>query len=134
MNMIKKLIIMGILMIPFLVLTKVATAQNYEVPAPYEEMPQAVKNQMDENKYNGVSTYTNVVATLEIKVDGLEFNKHMELSKKLSDLKEIKSYKIDSDKFVIVIEGATPPVSVKKVFTGFVTGFQLLSITYSVSK
>lgn len=132
--MIKKLIIMGILMIPFLVLTKVATAQNYEVPAPYEEMPQAVKNQMDENKYNGVSTYTNVVATLEIKVDGLEFNKHMELSKKLSDLKEIKSYKIDSDKFVIVIEGATPPVSVKKVFTGFVTGFQLLSITYSVSK
>lgn len=125
---------MGILMIPFLVLTKVATAQNYEVPAPYEEMPQAVKNQMDENKYNGVSTYTNVVATLEIKVDGLEFNKHMELSKKLSDLKEIKSYKIDSDKFVIVIEGATPPVSVKKVFTGFVTGFQLLSITYSVSK
>ena len=125
---------MGILMIPFLVLTKVATAQNYEVPAPYEEMPQAVKNQMDENKYNGVSTYTNVVATLEIKVDGLEFNKHMELSKKLSDLKEIKSYKIDSDKFVIVIEGATPPFSVKKVFTGFVTGFQLLSITYSVSK
>lgn len=125
---------MGILMIPFLVLTKVATAQNYEVPASYDQMPQTVKNQMDENKNKGVSTYTNIIATLEIKVDGLDFKNHLELSKKLEDMKEIKSFKINSDKIVIVADGATPPVSIKKVFTGFITGFQLLSITYSVSK
>lgn len=131
--MTKKLIIMGILMIPFLLLTRVATAQNYEVAPYYEEMPKDVQEQMNANKYNGEYAYKNIIGTIVITVDGLETTKHNELKNKLTSLSQVKSITISNNKIVVIIDGGTPLVTLKKAFTGFITGFHLVSSTYTVS-
>ena len=134
MTMIKKIVIMGILTIPFLLLTKMATSQNYEAAPTYEEMPKNVQVQMNANKQNGVDLYKNIVGTIVINVDGLEAAKHTELKNKLTKMTEVKSVTINSNKIVVVIDGGTPLVSLKKAFTGYITAFHLISSTYSVSK
>jgi hypothetical protein len=125
---------MGILTIPFLLLTKVATAQNYEVAPAYEEMPKIVQEQMNSNKQNGVDLYKNVIGTIVINVDGLESSKHAELKSKLTKMSQVKSVTINNNKIVVVIDGGTPLVILKKAFTGFITAFNLVSSTYTVSK
>lgn len=134
MKMIKKLIIMGILTIPFLLLTKMATAQNYEVAPSYEEMPKDVQEQMNANKYNGDYAYKNIIGTIVINVDGLETTKHNELKNKLANLSQVKSITINNSKIVVIIDGGTPLVTLKRAFTGYITGFHLVSSTYTVSE
>lgn len=132
--MTKKILIMGILMIPFLLLTRMATSQNYEVAPLYEDMPKSVQTQMDLNKANGQPLYTKIIGTIELNVDGLDESKHDELRGRFATLPEVKSISINTEKIIVVVDGATPLVNIKKVFTGLITGFHLLSSTYTVSK
>jgi len=125
---------MGILTIPFLLLTKMATSQNYEVAPTYEEMPKNVQEQMNSNKLNGDYLYKNIIGTIVINVDGLDDAKHTELKNKLTKMSQVKSITINKNKIVVIIDGGTPLVTLKKAFTGFITGFHLVSSTYTISK
>lgn len=121
-------------MIPFLLLTRMATAQNYEASPLYEDMPANVQAQMDLNKLNGESPYAKIIGTIEISVDGLDESKHEELRGRFATHPEVKSVSITAEKIVVVVDGATPMVNIKKVFTGLISGFHLLSSTYTVTQ
>lgn len=75
--MTKKLIIMGILMIPFLLLTRVATAQDYSKLTP------EVQAKMNQNKSEGKDIYTDVYLHYELEFGGV---KDFASAKKLQEL------------------------------------------------
>lgn len=64
--MTKKILIMGILMIPFLLLTRMATAQDYS------KLPLEIQNKMNENKANGKELFTDIYFHYEIQFGGVD--------------------------------------------------------------
>jgi hypothetical protein len=117
MIMTKKLIIMGILMIPFLLLTRMATAQTYE------EVGKDIQAQMDINKGNNVPIWSEINFNYEVSVTGLESEENAILLERAKTIPEIIS--VDFDVFgniIVVCKGGTDFVVVKPIFAQIVSG------------
>ena len=77
MTIIKKLIMMGILAIPFMLLTKMAKAQDYS------KMPSEVQVQMSQNKSEGKDLLSGIYVHYELQFGGVE---NFESSNKLQEI------------------------------------------------
>ena len=98
-------------------MTRMATAQTYE------EMSQAVKYKMDSNKEEQIDLWTGIGFTYDVVVTGLEFQDHIELQRRASQVRDIKSLKIeDGGKVIVECVGGTPFETVKRIFSDIVTG------------
>src|SRR5688572_11849869 len=117
MTMIKKLIIMGILTIPFLLLTKMATAQEYE------KMPKDIQAKMSQNKNEGLPLYTGVFFNYNVAVTGLDQDERQILLDRAAKMSEIISIDFDAMGNVNVkCKGGTEFVTVKPIFQVIVSG------------
>lgn len=129
--MIKKLIIMGILMIPFLVLTKVATAQQLT----YEMMPEEVQAQMDLNKLNGADAWENINVTYTVSPLGLEQTEHAVLLDRKNNYTDIIAIEFKFDGNVeVVCKGGTNSDIIKKLFSELVTGINSIDNKSYIAK
>lgn len=127
MTMTKKLIIMGILMIPFLLLTKMATAQDYS------KMPSEVQAKIDQNKIQGIGLYTDIIFTYEVTATGLDNSDRATLLERANKMKEIISVDFSPTGNVIVkCKGGTEFVTVKPIFQIIVSGITNIKDTYSL--
>lgn len=94
--MTKKILIMGILMIPFLLLTRMATAQNYA------DMPPAIQAKMDQNKIDGKDYLTGIYVHYEIQFGGIDTDEQILKLQQLlaSNAKAVNYYFDESNKHV----------------------------------
>lgn len=109
---------MGILTIPFLLLSRIAIGQVYT----YEDMPQEVKDQMNLNKQKGLPSWNDILFTFHVTVAGLEKEECRVLLERASGITEIISVKFEDNNHVTVeCEGGTNFDRVKRIFSSLVS-------------
>lgn len=127
MTNIKKLIMMGILTIPFLLLTEMTIAQNYS------KMPIEVQAKIDQNKYDGLPIYSGVIFNYEVAVTGLDQSERQFLLDRAEKMNEIISVTFDAIGNVNVkCKSGTEFVTVKPIFQIIVSGITSIKDTYSL--
>lgn len=125
---------MGIMMVPFLLLTKMAIGQNFEMPAPYEEMPKDVQQKMDENKMSGLNVYNDIIVKFNVTVSGLEITEYDELRLRAAKINQLMSIDISDNVVTLILSGETPFSQAKRIFSDLVTGISDIKGTYSIKK
>lgn len=127
--MIKKSIILGVFMIPFLLLTNAASAQAHE------EMPKEVQVKMDSNRMEGLPIWNGINFIFDVSVTGLDLSERQILLDRAKDIKEIISIDFGSNgNVIIVVPGGTDFVIVKPIFQVIVTDIISIQTTGELNK
>jgi len=129
MSLKKHLLLNGILLISLLFSSQISIAQSYE------DMPKEVQAQMDLNKANGVSQWTNINMVYEVVATGLDAEENKILMERAKNNESIISADFSPTGSVIVVcKSGTEFVNIKYIFSEIVSGISSIKTSGTLIK